>query len=247
MKYYQPINLYELLEITRGNILPDKNCFHLTFDDGLSEFYHIVAPILKEKGISATVFLNTDFIDNKSMFYRFKASILFDHLKDKSILSKGFDDRNELDEMALNNGINFNTYLEEEKPYLTTSQIKELIEDGFTFGAHSKNHPSYKHLTLEEQLNQTKESISIVVDQFNLNYKVFSFPFTDDGVSHQFFETIKNETDITFGCAGLKKETYPFHLQRIVMETNKTAKQILKPAYFYYLITSMVSRNKIKY
>ena len=213
----------------------------------MSEFYHIVAPILKEKGIPATVFLNTDFIDSKSMFYRFKASILFDQLKDKSILSKGFDDSKELDEMALKNGINFNNYLEEEKPYLTTSQIKELIADGFTIGAHSKNHPHYNLLKLEEQLIQTKESISTVVNQFNLKYKVFSFPFTDDGVSKQFFESIKSEVDLTFGCAGLKKNTYDYHLQRIAMESTSNAKTILKTEYAYYMMKSIVGKNKINY
>jgi hypothetical protein len=76
MKYFQPVSLIELIDLINSGKKPKKPVFHLTFDDGLSEFYNIIAPILKERGISATVFLNNDFIDNKQMFYRFKASLL---------------------------------------------------------------------------------------------------------------------------------------------------------------------------
>ena len=61
LKHYESISLKELMVLNREGELIDKNCFHLTFDDGLSQFYHIVAPILKERNIHATVFLNSDF------------------------------------------------------------------------------------------------------------------------------------------------------------------------------------------
>ena len=73
---YKPISLTELIEFTRNKQpLPEKS-FLLTFDDGLSEVYENIAPILKEKGIPAVFFLNSNFLDNKDIMFRFKASIL---------------------------------------------------------------------------------------------------------------------------------------------------------------------------
>jgi peptidoglycan/xylan/chitin deacetylase (PgdA/CDA1 family) len=245
LEHFESISLKRLLEIKHNEEIPDKNYFHLTFDDGLSEFYHVVAPILKEKKIHATVFLNSDFIDNKKMFFRFKASILYEILKDESLLQLSFQEELKLDILAEKNGLDFSNYLIENKPYLSIEQIKELIVDGFTFGAHSKDHPLYKELHIKEQINQTQLSVEEVCSRLDLDYKVFSFPFTDDGVSKSFFETINNQTDLTFGCAGLKEDSAKNHLQRIPMETSKSGKDIIKEEYSYYLMKAKVGKNKI--
>lgn len=245
LENYQSISLQELIALNKEGKAINKNYFHLTFDDGLSEFYAVVAPILKEKGVHATVFLNTDFIDNKELFYRFKASILFEQLKDKSILSTSYNEKEQLDELAIQHGINFEDYLQKEQPYLTSDQIKELIGQGFTFGAHSKNHPIYNELSYEEQLAQTKESMKFITSKFNLDYSVFSFPFTDNGVSLSFFDKVSNFTDITFGCAGLKEDNAPNNFQRIAMETDKSGKEIIKGEYLYYLMKEKVGKHKI--
>jgi len=79
LNYYQPISLAELILVNQGKKKLTKPSFHLTFDDGLSNFYEIVAPILLEKKIPATIFLNTDFVDNKALFYRYKASLLIEN------------------------------------------------------------------------------------------------------------------------------------------------------------------------
>ena len=245
LEHYQSISLQDLIAQNREGNTIDKNCFHLTFDDGLSEFYTIVAPILKEKNVHATVFLNTDFIDNKELFFRFKASILFDQLKEDAILSISYNDRNTLDELAKKNEIDFNDYLIKGKPYLSSNQINELINDGFTFGAHSKNHPLYNKLSIDDQLSQTRKSIDYVTKNFNLDYRVFSFPFTDDGVSKAFFDEIGNSTDLTFGCAGIKEDNANNHLQRLAMETEKSGKEIIKGEYLYYILKEKAGKHKI--
>lgn len=254
LKYYEPIDLNELIRLVNEDKPLKKNYFHLTFDDGLRNFYDVAATILKEKGIPATVFLNSDFIDNKTLFYRFKASILAEKLVANGLLDISYSEKAILDELAKENDIDFEEYLKNEQPYLTSQQIEELIQQGFTFGAHSKNHPLYNQLTFEEQIVQTKESIKTVTTQFNLNYNVFSFPFTDDGVSNQFFTVIKNDVDLTFGSAGLKDDVFKNNFQRIPMENHpnqhlkgisKMGKEIIKTEYFYYFLKKIVGKNKI--
>jgi peptidoglycan/xylan/chitin deacetylase (PgdA/CDA1 family) len=123
-----------------------------------------------------------------------------------------------------------------------------LIGQGFSFGSHSQNHTSYQDLTLSEQLAQTKNSSDFVQQQFDLSYRVFSFPFTDYQVSDQFFKSVKASriVDLSFGTAGLKKEKYDFHFQRIPMENSHfSAAEILHHAYFYYVLKAFVAKNTI--
>ena len=79
LKYYKPIDLTTLLISVKEKTELPKHSFLISFDDGFKELYDIVVPILKQKGIPATFFINKCFIDNKEMFYRNKASLLIEH------------------------------------------------------------------------------------------------------------------------------------------------------------------------
>ncbi len=247
-----------------------KPSFFLTFDDGLSEIYDVVAPLLKEKGISAVFFVNSDFVDNKDMFFRYKLSVIIDKfIKQKSRglgIEKLLIERNLFKNTILNSlysidysnkdilytvaqllNINFEEYLRKNKPYLTTQQLLDLQEQGFIIGSHSKSHPLYKLLTVEEQLYQTIKSVDFVEEIFSSEHKLFAFPFTDDGVNSDFFMKLyeNNKIDFSFGTAGLKEDSFQKNIQRIPMENNKTAKQILKYEYFYYVLKRILNKNQI--
>ncbi|MBN2349640.1 MAG: polysaccharide deacetylase family protein [Bacteroidales bacterium] len=274
LKYYKPLDVFDLMRYVYGEKNLQYNSFHLTFDDGLQEFYSDIAPILKQKGIPATCFINSDFLDNKDIFFRYKVSLIIDAVKNvklsadretqlklwfeknnlrsappaKSFLSIGYNKKHILNEPAEILEINFDTYLKTKKPYLSIQQVNELIGDGFTFGAHSIDHPEYRFLTLAEQLFQTTRSIEAIVKKFGLSYKLFAFPFTDYGVSSAFFQQIKSRSvaDLTFGCAGLKHDIFSFNLQRIPMEDfNLPASRRLKTDYFYFIIKAPLGKNKI--
>lgn len=246
LENYKPINLQQLIEITKNKTKPSEDCFHLTFDDGLKELATVVAPILKEKNIPATFFINTDFIDNKALFYRFKESVLAEKYEAKGLLDFDSKKENEIDELAILLGENFEEYLKNNQPYLSSEDINELIKQGFTIGGHSKNHPRYKNISLEEQVSQTIDSVEFLVEKFNLDYKVFAFPFTDDGVGKEFFNKIEGKLDLTFGTAGLKKDVISTNLQRIPMEENKKGIEIIKSQYLYYILKMFVGKNTVK-
>ncbi len=266
LKYYYPLNPQELINASvfyqKGKIP-----FVLSFDDGLSEFYHIIAPILEEKGLSAICFLNSAFVDNRALFYRYKASLIIDRLKKDprklkltgelnknlnlavdEILRIKYEESKRLDHIAEKIGLDFNTFLHEEKPYLDSSQINALIKSGFYFGAHSHDHPLYADLNLDEQLFQTQKSIEFLESRFNLGYKLFSFPFSDYGLSQVFFNKISNiyPSIKTFGGAGLKNDKVNSHFQRISFETSDLcAEEILKGEMLYYLIKWPFGKNTI--
>jgi peptidoglycan/xylan/chitin deacetylase (PgdA/CDA1 family) len=274
MKNYKPLDLFDLIKLVKGRSQPPSASFFLSFDDGLKEFYNIIAPVLLEKGIPATCFLNSAFIDNKDMFFRYKESILIELINGinrkstqwkvlkswfsdnkmsvvsykKQLLKIKYDRRDMLDELAGVLNFSFRDYLEKEKPYLTGLQINELIKKGFTFGAHSIDHPEYRYLSFEEQVRQTLGSTDEVSSRFKLDYRIFAFPFTDYGVGRQFFEKINQDDaiDFTAGAAGMKRDSIYNNIQRIPMdEYYLDARDRIKIDYIYYMFKSVVNRDKI--
>ncbi len=213
LKHYKPIDLEAVIQYNQGKITLEKPSFHLTFDDGLSNFYHIIAPILKERNIPATVFLNTDFVDNKDLFYRYKEVLFGKGKKEKQENRK--TPKNQSTSIQEANVLSF---LADKKPYLSLEQIKELQQEGFTFGAHSLNHPLYSNSNFEEQIRQTEESIQWIDKFLNEKHKAFSFPFHDIGVSKQFFIEIKDKVAITFGTSAINLDEIKTNLQRLDME-----------------------------
>lgn len=274
LKVFKPLDYIEFQELARNNKRPVKPSFFLTFDDGLKEFHDIIAPILIQKGIPAICFLNSDFIDNKDLFYRYKASLLIDYLvnnpkliSDKKVidwvsthsnrtkdisklfLSILYQNKNYLDDFATLINYNFKEYLSIHKPYLTSNQIHSLKNKGFFFGAHSIDHPEYRFIDFGEQIRQTKGSIESICARFSLDYKTFSFPFTDYKVSKQFFNKVYNDNiaDISFGCAGQKKEIFSNHFQRISFEMDYlTAKEIYNSELLYFVFKAFLGKNIIK-
>lgn len=276
LKNYDPIDPGEWIAAFKNGEKIRKHGFLLTFDDGLSEFYNIVAPILLKKGIPAICFLNSAFIDNKDLFYRYKASILIERLTSPSVPLSGikamqeylasrniqYDEsctflysinylnRHHLDEIARILEVDFREYLSAHRPYLETGQIKELIKQGFLFGSHSIDHPRYSDLPLEQQVFQTDSSMKRIALDFGLDYKLFSFPFTDFGLSKDLFEALfrenENIVDLSFGCAGLKKDECSKNIQRIPFEAGGfSAREIVYGEYFYYLAKGFLGKNRI--
>jgi len=211
--------------------------------------------------------LNNNFIDNKNLFYRYKVALMYSHLsKDKSklamIKSKGFETIKEasdylmtlkfknsknIDQIAKELKLDFSEFLENEQPYLSTTEIKEMIAEGFTFGAHSMSHQNFEDLSMEEQLANLQSSMNDVQERFDLDYKAFAFPFTDHGVKADFFAKAKELIDVSFGTAGLKKRDYGFHLQRLPMEkTAISAKALIQSEYLYYFLKMPFGKNRVE-
>lgn len=273
LAHFDPIEPQKALTCHLERKHPPKPSFLLSFDDGLSGFYNHESKILFEKGIPAIVFLNSAFIDNKNLFYRYKASLLIKHLNEnpeliklisvfladngitgsnvfKSLLFVKYNNRHLLDKAASICQYSFADFLQKNKPYLTSQQIKELSQKGFIFGAHSIDHPKYSEISFEEQLRQTKVSAEYVKNNFNQSLSLFAFPFTDDGVSAKTLKTIsdreKHIVDFSFGGAGIKNELFPRHIQRIPMEgVSAVGKKIIKTEYLYYMVKSIFGKNTI--
>ena len=265
LQYFKPIDAEEVIKhYLQGQPITQPS-FHLSFDDGLSEIYHHVFPILYKKGISATLFINSAFVDNKALFYRYKIALIIDKIQNKSftlatsskihsilelaqikgknwkdqLLRVNYYQQSVLDEIAQVLDINFNLFLQKQRPYLTLSELKELQNKGFTIGAHSVDHPPFSILDEKEQIRQTVESCQFVQTHLSEKNRLFAFPFSDMKVQPSFFNSIHSQIDITFGISGIKKAEYQGkHLHRIDMERgDKSARRCINSCYMtYYLL-----------
>ena len=69
-----------------------------------------------------------------------------------------------------------NYYLNKNKPYCTSSQIKELYNNGFEIGSHSHTHPDFSKLNINEisdEIQTSSDFLSNIID----NDISFSYPF----------------------------------------------------------------------
>ena len=197
-----------------------------------------VAPILLREGVPATIFLNSAFVDNRALMFRYKASLLMEHLglsgRHSGLLETSYSFAYQLDDFATRLHYDFRDFLATQKPYLTSDQIRELAAKGFTFGGHSHTHPLFADISLTDQLQQAELSVNAVQRVFAQPCRVFAFPFTGDGVGEEFFRAAP--IDLAFGSGGLKTSPYKNYLQRVPMEgTHHSAAELIGAEYLYAL------------
>lgn len=239
---FQPINLSDLVSARHEEGGTTRKRFFLSFDDGYRELAETIAPILLRKGVPATFFLCSGFVDNQNWFFEDQLGLAFDHyhrvensgkardfencIQDHghtrdSIHQIQFPPRNLISELGECLGIDWEAELGEHKPYLTSKQVEDLIGKGFTIGAHSVDHTHFTAMDEAHQYRQVKESQDWICSRFDLPYRAFAFPYTERGVAAAMVHRIKEDgvSDILFGTRGLMKdEFHPFVQQRLWAE-----------------------------
>lgn len=262
LKHFKAVSAQEVWEHQCQTRRIERPSFHLSFDDGLKEVYELALPVLQRKGVPCTVFVNTGFVDNQDLFFRYKAALLIDNLRkhipsagiadrlssllgrigisglkpDEALLEVSYNDRFVLDEIASLLEVEFSLFLKEQKPYLTTSQLNEMQTKGVTIGAHSIDHPNYQRIDLSEQVRQSIGSAQTVRAVWNVPQAYFAFPFSDSGISDPFFRSVDKKIDLTFGISGIREEQEGRHIGRIDMERyGRTARECIHKALVKHL------------
>jgi peptidoglycan/xylan/chitin deacetylase (PgdA/CDA1 family) len=264
LKYFEPVSITDYLD---NRSLPNrKRRMVLTFDDGLAECHQVIAPMLKSKGIPAIFFLNNDFIDNRGLFFRYKASVLIDHLKNdacgyvlaaeflaiteeqvkEAILMIRYNQQPLLEELARIAELDDAAYLKSQRVYMTTEQVRDLLKWGFHVGGHGLDHPEFYRMGDKEIISQVSKSMRDLQERFRVKPALFAFPFTSDGIPERVIDQLLEEgvADVLFGTAGLKRTGRDRFIQRISMESlDRPALQVLKAEYLYYLLKAPLGKN----
>jgi peptidoglycan/xylan/chitin deacetylase (PgdA/CDA1 family) len=269
--HFNILSSVDLIDLIVENRPFPKDSMVLTFDDGLRINYDYQVPILKKHDVTATFFLCSAFVDNQDLHYGRKKNLLRqrietaddnlnqivrDYLSDNRIYDEdvsrslariGYRNRGHIEEIAKLTGLDFRAYLLKYKPYLDSGQIREMVKDGFTIGAHSVDHPRYGELSLQEQLWQTINSMEDIASRFELNYKLFAFPYSDEALTAEFYEEIGSHVDLTFGMGGFVDDPVSFNIQRGEVESTQLPIELaLKYRLLLAYIVKISSRTRGK-
>lgn len=246
-KYFRPASLSEIYD---GGF--DIPVFHISFDDGLAEVYQNAIPILEKENIKASFYINTAFIDNQDMLYRFKLSILKDYTESRSLQSLPLDfstyndtTSSELESLARNLGIDFSQYLSEIKPYMSYDELKHISHLGHTLGSHSHTHPNFSLISRERQIEEISKSFEILAAQLDVKSHFFAFPFGSHQVPSEIFKWLEKSKIISLGTSGVYTSIWSNHYHRIGIESynNMKMKNILKIELFKYTVRKCFRRH----
>jgi len=266
LNWFEPISLGDFMGGKK--LIEGKRYMVLTFDDGLAGCHQVIAPILMKKGIPAAFFLNNHFIDNRGLFYRYKASLLIERIRrdaealkrvaeylsippgrvEASVHLIGEDQISLLDVLIKEVEVDVALYLKDSPVYLSSMQVMELVQWGFEIGGHSPNHADFSKLEPKEIISQVTSSIGDLQHRFQVSTRYFSFPFTSWGIPEEVIDQLmeKGTAEVLLGTAGLKKQDKAGFIQRIPMEEfHGPAEKALKTEYLYYLLKGVVGRNRL--
>ncbi|MEW4925078.1 polysaccharide deacetylase family protein [Algibacter sp. 2305UL17-15] len=267
---YKAIDPKDILDDNLKN-----NGFLLSFDDGLQEIYTVIYPVLKKKNINAIFFINPSFVDNNEGLYKHYLSIVISHLKNdgfknnllkeiseifnftynsvsefkSKLLSIKYTDRHKVDAVFNLLDIDVNQYLKDYTPYITKSQIQEMIDDGFYFGGHTMTHPPLIQLSYEDQKKEIIDSLDWLKHHFGIDYSLFSFPFSDRSISKKLLNELfeYDSTIRVFGNSGLKKDIDNRIIQRFSLENpDKQTERRVVTENLYKYFNRIVGKYQIK-
>lgn len=233
----RPLQLTELDDLPRSRQSKESaQRFLLSFDDGMREVYEVIVPILRERGLPAILFLNSATIDNKSMMWRNKVSLLLERARKwtgaipeqiskrpgKSLFAKinglRYSDEGLIDELAVLFEVDFEEYLRTHRPYMTREEVQDLARWGFEIGAHSDTHPLFTELEPAEQERQITASVNFV-RSLGIPCRTFAFPFNDNGVSKALFRQMADQNIIlAFGTSEGRVDQIAFSFQRFAFD-----------------------------
>jgi peptidoglycan/xylan/chitin deacetylase (PgdA/CDA1 family) len=246
-RYYHPVSLEQCLSwIYENRPLPPRALL-ITFDDGYRDNLIHALPILAARKMPFVLFAATGYLEDECVFFWDWAGEAFRHSPVKSAkLPKlgerswkdGSDDAvaNEwvqtiirLDEsaraMAIDELSEILKHPVQERPlagtHLTWSDLKEMLRNGCTVGAHTVSHPMIASLSLEEAEQEIQTSKVALENRLGVPVQSFAFPFGEKTHYRDKYLPILSRVGIKIafrstGAINLSGETRanPFEIRR---------------------------------
>jgi len=204
-RHFNLVSYGEAVAYRRGGKPLPPRAVLLTVDDGFSNAYRVVRPILKRRGVPATFFVITDTLDNRMMADTHRKALcnyrmavgprsinetlrLFNqqvpeapqNLERFQVWFDGLTSgqRRCLDVLCDILEADVETYLSDCRPYMTRDEVRTMSDEGFTIGSHSKTHRELWLLGEGEELErEISESCAEVCRLTGKPTAPFSFPY----------------------------------------------------------------------
>ena len=200
---YEILPLDRLVKyIEKGKTLPEKAVV-ITFDDGYKDNYLYAYPILKKYHVPATIFLTTGHIGTSNLFWFDKVSYIIqntnidqlnlDELGSYSLqseldrfqvcsiiserLKKMSEERRKLlvEKLLTISGVKIPQDLAKGL-ILSWDEIREMSNDGISFGAHTVSHPILTNLPLAQANLEIIQSKMAIEEEIGKQVDAFSYP-----------------------------------------------------------------------
>ena len=186
---YTIISLQNAIElIDSGESIP-KSAIILTFDDGYRDNYLNAFPILKKYRVPATIFLTVGAIDTGGILWWDSIGEAFkrtdkayeDKLKTarEVILSAKYLGKDEREALVKSMGEKLGVDLTDNTDsvsMLSWEDIKNMSNNGISFGSHGMSHSILTTLSPEDAKFEIAESKKIIKEKTGLDVKIFSYP-----------------------------------------------------------------------
>ncbi|WP_372985199.1 polysaccharide deacetylase family protein [Marinobacter sp.] len=249
-KHFRVMTLKELITANDKGDRTD-NVVVLTFDDGYYDFYQYAFPILKERGLSATLFITTGFVDKNLWLWPDQLMYCLKNSKKNKVFVEALGKQYYLPEETIkcwhdianlclsldeelknatvnrvfeNTGVTKLVNPPNEYSAVTWEQLAEMVDDGLEVGSHSHTHPILTRVGSGQLKNELIRPISLIKRKLGLEDIGFCYP---NGESGDFNELVKKEVQSAgyiYGISafpGLKPISDRWELNRYPANKNK--------------------------
>jgi len=203
-RYFCIVPLDVMVKTLKEKKIFEKPTIALTADDGYKDNYDLLFPVLKENGVSATIFLVTGFVGTDQKIWFEKLLNLITHSKVEKII---FEELYPAEEFKLNSWfgkqrayIRFKQKLKDLSPkirdeyidkisrllgdppvdfgatMLSWGQVREMAGAGITFGAHTVRHPILSKIPVKEAKEEIALSKEKIEKELGSKTCHFSYP-----------------------------------------------------------------------
>lgn len=200
--YCHVLDLHDAVERMEAGDLPERAVV-ITLDDGYRDNYSHVFPILKQFGVSATIFLATGVIGNAALLWHDQVCRMISQTTVKKLENFGSVDGYNLENSegkrltqegvlwylrSLNDDVRVTQIaclaheLEVPDTYsdpnlmLNWQEVKEMHRAGIRFGAHTVSHPILTRLSLENVIQEIRLSKQAIEHELQEDVLAFAYP-----------------------------------------------------------------------
>ncbi len=236
-KYYQILSLDDWLgKRSKGEKIPDRSVI-LTFDDGYRSNYTLAYPVLKQMDVPATIFLTTDFIENKQFLWTDRVEYAVQNAaaggdtesriqsaaKSKSRVKSLSQEKNSELVAELESELGEKLSAGENPPEiyrpLEWGDISEMLESKLiSFGSHTHTHKILSRLPPDAALEELRLSREIIEKRTQTGCRLFCYPNGEQGDFNEPTKNLLKQAGYSCGLTtveGFNDETTdPFELKR---------------------------------
>ncbi|MGZ5730998.1 MAG: polysaccharide deacetylase family protein [Caldimonas sp.] len=251
--HFVPVSHDDIVAHREGVRSLPKHAASVSFDDGFAECFSVARPLLKKHGVPATFFVCSKFLDSRELMYRNRVALCVSRIdgaapeqatrwlealrercgapvSSKSgarewLLGLGYSEVARIDRACEALDLSIADFLRERQPYMSRAQVSQLHEEGFTIGAHTRDHPELHRLDdWQEVVDQVRDSCELVREITGRTRVPFAFPFNGMSLPRSRLAPMREELgiDLMYDTNNLMTDR-SFIVNRIWVDTPRGA------------------------